>query len=149
MLLFVGFGWGNPAPYNPHNLKYKKWGSVLVAIAGPLSNIISLFVFGFALKFLRLYTGFAPDNLLLQFLMFLALINLVLLVFNLIPIPPLDGSKVLFTVLPDRFNEFKYMLAKNGPMILIFLVIADSFLPGFSIFGGLFNWVWGLVYWMF
>ncbi len=45
MLMFVGFGWGNPAPYNPYNLKYKKWGSAIVAWAGPLSNIISLLIF--------------------------------------------------------------------------------------------------------
>ncbi|MBI5621291.1 site-2 protease family protein [Candidatus Falkowbacteria bacterium] len=149
MLLMVGFGWGNPAPYNPYNLKYQKWGPALVAVAGPLSNIISLFVFGFLFKFLRLYTGLAPDNLLLQFLMFLALINLVLLVFNLIPIPPLDGSQVLFAALPSRYNDFKYLLAKNGPIILILLVLADSFLPGVSIFSGLFNWVWNLIYWLF
>jgi Zn-dependent protease len=149
MLLFIGFGWGNPAPFNPYNLKNRKWGPALVALAGPLSNIISLFIFGFAFKILRLYTNLAPSNLLLQFLIYLALVNLVLLVFNLIPIPPLDGSRVLLTVLPDKFNDFKYRLVKNGPLILIFLVIVDSFLPGFSIFGRLFNWVWGLVYWLF
>ncbi|MFA5076584.1 MAG: site-2 protease family protein [Patescibacteria group bacterium] len=149
MLVFVGFGWGNAAPYNPYNLKYKKWGSALVAVAGPLSNLLSLVFFGLAFKFLRLYTNLPPDNLLLQFLMFLALVNVALLLFNLIPVPPLDGSHILFAVLPDRFNEFKYRLAHNGPMVLVFLVVLDSFLPGFSLFGSLFSWAWNLVYFLF
>jgi len=149
MLMVVGFGWGKPAPYNPYNLRYKKWGAALVAIAGPLSNIISLLVFGLASKFLRIYTGLASDNLLLMFLYFLAMINMVLLVFNLIPIPPLDGSKLLFTVLPDRFNDFKYQLTKNGPMILLTLVMIDYLVPGLSLFGSLFNWAQGLLYWLF
>lgn len=148
MLMFVGFGWGNPAPFNPYNLRYKKWGSSLVALAGPLSNLISLMVFGLAFKFLRLYSSLPSDNLLPQFLMFLTLVNMVLLVFNLIPIPPLDGSKVLFAVLPERYNELKYQLAKNGPIILIVLVLADSFF-NLNIFGALFGWVWNLVYRLF
>ncbi|MFA5359119.1 MAG: site-2 protease family protein [Patescibacteria group bacterium] len=149
MLLLVGFGWGNPAPYNPYNLRNKKWGTTIISLAGPFSNIASLVVFGLAFKFLRIYTNLSPDNLLLQFLMFLSLVNMVLLVFNLIPIPPLDGSKVLFAALPDRFNEFKYRFEKNGPFVLLGLVILDSFLPGYSIFGSLFQWVWNLVYWLF
>ncbi|MFA6534452.1 MAG: site-2 protease family protein [Patescibacteria group bacterium] len=148
MLLFVGFGWGNPAPYNPYNLRYKKWGTALVAFAGPLSNVISLLVFGLASKFLRIYTNLPTDNLLLEFLMFLALVNLVLLVFNLIPIPPLDGSKILFTVLPDKYNNFKISLMHNGPWVLLILIIADNFL-GISIFGRLFQWVWNIVYLLF
>lgn len=149
MLLFVGFGWGNPAPYNPYNLKYKKWGSAIVAVAGPLSNIISLIIFGFAIKFLLLYTNLTGENLLIQFLSFLSLVNLVLLVFNLIPIPPLDGSRILLTVLPDRFNEFKYRLVKNGPIILLALILIDSFIPGLSIFGRLFSFVANIIYRLF
>lgn len=136
MLLFVGFGWGRPAPYNPYNLKFRKWGEVFVALAGPLSNLISIIVFGILARFLAPSLGMA--NLFVQFLDFLILINIVLLVFNLIPIPPLDGSQLLFHLLPPRWHHIKVNLAKNGPWILIMLIIADNFL-GINIFGGLFD----------
>ena len=136
MLLFVGFGWGKPAPYNPYNLKYHKWGEVLVALAGPASNLISVIIFGLLANLLVNILG--PVNLLIQFLSFLVLINIVLLVFNLIPIPPLDGSKFLFAVLPTKYNHLKMQLIQNGPWILLFLIIADNFL-GINIFGRLFN----------
>src|SRR3989338_5617446 len=126
LLLVAGFGWGKPAPYNPYNLKFRRWGEVLVALAGPLSNLLSIVIFGIAGNLLA--PILAPTNLLLQFLGSLIGINIVLLVFNLIPIPPLDGSKLLFTLLPDSFQEFKVKLAQNGPWILLMLVVADNFL---------------------
>ncbi len=141
LLLVAGFGWGKPAPYNPYNLKFRRWGEVLVALAGPLSNLLSIVIFGIAGNLLA--PVLAPTNLLLQFLGSLIGINIVLLVFNLIPIPPLDGSKLLFTLLPDQFREFKVKLAQNGPWILLMLVVADNFL-GINIFGGLFNFFFTL-----
>lgn len=136
LLLFVGFGWGRPAPFNPYNLKYRKWGESLVAMAGPLSNLVSIIIFRIAIEFLAPTLG--PANLLIQFLGFLVLINIVLLAFNLLPIPPLDGSKVLFALLPDTYHEFKTKLLANGPWILLMLIIADNFL-GINIFGRLFS----------
>ena len=136
MLLFVGFGWGKPAPYNPYNLKFQKWGEALVALAGPVSNLISIVIFGLLGNLLASYLG--PGNLLLQFLGFLLLINIVLLVFNLIPIPPLDGSKLLFAILPQRFNYVEQYLTARGPWILLVLIIADNFL-GINIFSRLFD----------
>lgn len=135
LLLFVGFGWGKPAPYNPYNLKSRRWGEMLIALAGPASNLVSIIVFGLAIKFLG--GGLGPENLLVQFLVFLILINIVLLVFNLIPIPPLDGSKVLFAFLPARHIALRALLEQRGPLILLFLIIADNFL-GINIFGRLF-----------
>ncbi|MEK7139092.1 MAG: site-2 protease family protein [Patescibacteria group bacterium] len=143
-LLLIGFGWGNPAPYDPRQLRIKKWGPALVALAGPASNIVSAVVFGVALHFLSTLAGLGTDNLLLNALLLLVLVNIALLLFNLIPIPPLDGSQVLLTLLPDRFFSFKVALLRQGPMILIFLLIFDGFLPGLSIFGRLFGWVWAL-----
>lgn len=136
MLLFVGFGWGKSAPYNPYNLKFQKWGEALVAMAGPISNLLSIVVFGLLGRLLTPYLG--AGNLLLQFLAFLLLINIVLLVFNLIPIPPLDGSKLLFAILPARFNYVEQYLTARGPWILLMLIIADNFL-GINIFGRLFD----------
>jgi Zn-dependent protease len=136
LLLVVGFGWGRPAPFNPHNLKYRKWGEVIVALAGPLANVISIIVFIIAVRILGSILD--PTNLLLQFLSFLILINIILLAFNLIPIPPLDGSKVLFELLPAKYQHIKVSLTKNGPWLLLMLIFADNFL-GINIFGRIFS----------
>ncbi len=139
MLILVGFGWGKPVPVNPYNLRHGKAGRIIVATAGILSNLIFAIIFGFVLKFMVLYGALAPDNVLGSFLVFLVYINVMLMVFNLLPIPPLDGSKVLMDLLPSpRYDRVKIFLMTKGPLLLLFLVIFDNFLP-FSIFGTLFN----------
>lgn len=143
MLLLVGFGWGKPVPFNPYNLKYPKWGPAIVSIAGPLSNLISFIFFGIILKLLITFTALSPANLLLQFLGLLLEINLILMIFNLIPIPPLDGSKVLFAVLPAKYDNFKVLLETRGPLILISLIILDNFL-NLGLLSALFNWILNL-----
>lgn len=136
MLLFAGFGWGKPVPVNPYSLKWQKWGTAVVSLAGPVSNFISVFLFILMFKGLA---GFLPlDNLLFVFLSYLILINTILGVFNLIPIPPLDGSKVLFAVLPDSMEDFKRKFKVNGPWILIVLIILDNFV-GINVFGRIFD----------
>lgn len=136
LLLVAGFGWGRPAPFNPHNLKYHRWGEVMVALAGPASNLISIALFMALAAVLGPVLG--PMNLLMQFLGLLILINMVLLVFNLIPIPPLDGATLLFELLPDRLSHIKNQLSRNGPWILLMLIIADNFL-GINIFSRIFG----------
>lgn len=138
MLLFVGFGWAKPVPINPYNLKSQRLGTAIVSLAGPLSNLVGVLVFGLILKFVSPSLG--PSNLLVNFLFLLALVNFSLFLFNLIPIPPLDGSKVLLSAIPDKFAEFKEKYELYGPYALLFLVIADGFLP-FSIFGAMFNFM--------
>ncbi|PKL72129.1 site-2 protease family protein [Candidatus Kuenenbacteria bacterium HGW-Kuenenbacteria-1] len=144
MLLSIGFGWGKPVPYNPNNLKNQKWGPAIVAFAGPLSNIISFFIFIGIFKYLIPFLKFTPSDLLVYFLSYLIIINIILAIFNLIPIPPLDGSKILFAVLPDQFENFKISLEQNGPYILIGLLVLDN-LFNIGIFSSLFNWVIGLI----
>jgi len=149
MLVLVGFGWGKPVPVNYYNLKYKKWGAAMVSLAGPLANLIGIVVFGISLKLISIFTTLTVGNLLVQFINLLIIINAVLLVFNLIPIPPLDGSKVLFTVLDDpKYNDFKKRLEVQGPVILIGLLIVDN-LFNIGIFSALFNTVVRFVYGFF
>ncbi len=113
------FGWARPVPYNPYNLKNQKWGPAVVAAAGPISNIFLAVVFGFLM---RLGAGALWLEGSLGLISSVVVINLVLAFFNLVPIPPLDGSKVAFAFLPFRFREFEEFLESWGPAILIFFV---------------------------
>ncbi len=109
MLFLFGFGWAKPVPYNPANFKNKKWGSVLTALAGPLSNL--LLGFAFALMLSGLFVGknmlqpeFTNFEEILYTLFGLGVsVNVSLAIFNLIPIPPLDGSKIVFGFLPSKW----------------------------------------------
>ncbi len=113
-------GWARPVPFNPYNLKSAKWGEAIVAVAGPLSNIAIAVIFGIVIR-----VGIAKDLLDPQFLglaSFVVLINLVLAIFNMIPIPPLDGSKILFSILPHKWSHLRWQLEKFG-LIFVFLFI--------------------------
>lgn len=136
MLLLAGFGWGKPVPVNPYNLRFKRYGEAIVSLAGPASNFIMVFLIGILYKLLLTYTAIGFENMLYIFLEILLQINLILGVFNLIPIPPLDGSKVLFSFLPYSLEHFKIRLEQSGPMLLLGLIIIDRFL-NINIFGGI------------
>lgn len=149
MLLFIGFGWGKPVPYNPHNLKYPRWGPMLVGIAGPIANLVGVVIAGIALKFVTDFGNLPPGNLLVPFLVFLVRINIVLMLFNLIPVPPLDGSRILLSILAaPKYARIRFLLETRGPILLIGLIILDS-LFGLNIFGRLFQGVIGLVFRIF
>ena len=107
-------GWAKPVPINPYNFKDQRWGSLKVSIAGPATNFLIAVVFGLAVRFLPL-----PVDVLV-FFSIIVFYNLLLGLFNLIPIPPLDGSHVLFSFLPERFNQFKLFLHQYGFFVLIF-----------------------------
>ncbi len=127
-LLTGGFviGWAKPVPFNPYNLRNQKWGEAIVAFAGPLSNICIALIFGLLLRF-GLPAGLFGQSFALIVSM-IVYINLVLATFNLVPIPPLDGSKILFSFLPYNMQYIRNFLEKNGVYILIFFVF---FLWGF------------------
>lgn len=116
----IVFGWAKPVPFNPYNLRDQKWGIAMVAAAGPLSNIGIAIVFGILMR-LAPTLGFASE----QFFFIasaIVLINIILAVFNLIPIPPLDGSKVLFSLLPYRYRNIEVFLSRYGIFILLFFI---------------------------
>lgn len=113
------FGWAKPVPVNPLNFRDKKYGSALVSLAGPGSNLSIALIFGLVLRFLPL-TEFSPA--LVTIFSYIVILNILLAVFNLLPIPPLDGSHILFTFLPRRFAALKIILSQFGLFILLFII---------------------------
>jgi len=116
MLLFTGFGWGKPVPFDPYNLKNPRKDSALIALAGPASNLL------FALVLAILYQVFGLTTYLPIFLALISL-NVTLAVFNLVPIHPLDGGKIIIGFLPlDLAREWQGIMNRYGILILIFML---------------------------
>lgn len=118
------FGWAKPVPYNPDKLKYLKWGPAFVALAGPLVNIVIAVFFGLGQRFLGGVSGLETMGLevLMKLFSYIILINLGLAIFNLVPIPPLDGSKVLFALLPLGLKRFEIWLENFGFALLLLFI---------------------------
>lgn len=140
-------GWAKPVPVNPYNLRSQRWGEALVAVAGPLSNIIIAVVFGLIIR-VAMATGFIASSgtLSLAFLEITSIIifiNLLLAVFNLVPIPPLDGSKILFAILPEKTRAYRDFFERAGFfLVLIFILFFWHII--FPIVSRLFSLVSGL-----
>jgi len=133
MLLLAFFGWAKPVPINPMYYKNRRRGVVLVSIAGPLSNILVALVCAIPVIYLEAkYGGYSFKNfsinaVIYNFCLVLYIININLAVFNIIPVPPLDGSKILGAILPPR--QYFRLLQYENYIGLIFLIIVFVF-PG-------------------
>ncbi|HEY0128175.1 MAG TPA: site-2 protease family protein [Rubrobacteraceae bacterium] len=122
MLLMAGFGWGKPTPVMPAKLRGGVLGPVAVALAGPISNLVVVAICA-ALFLLDVFRD--PGGYLLILVVMVASTNALLFVFNLIPIPPLDGAKVLFPFLPRALDGFVDFMNQYGPFILLGLILVS------------------------
>jgi Zn-dependent protease len=136
LMLLMGFGWAKPVPVNMNNFKHPKWGMAITAFAGPLSNIllasVAMFLYGlFVVQLLALEAG---ESIVIMMLNTVYL-SVALAIFNMLPIPPLDGSKVLFSLLPEGLY-YKLMRVERYGIIILIIVMNSGLLFGFDILSG-------------
>jgi len=132
MIFIAHFGWGKPVPFNYNNLKHPRRDAAFISIAGPLTNLLTAVVIAVLIKYLPL-----PD-LPFEILRAVYSLSIILFLFNLIPISPLDGSKLLGLVIPRSREDWYMRFLSQGPIYIILLIIADRLIAeitGFSFFG--------------
>lgn len=123
-LLLIGFGWGRPVEFDPYNLKNRTRDAAIIALAGPASNLVLAFVASLLIRFL-----FPGVNIFSETLIHLVAINISLAIFNLVPVAPLDGEKIIYALLPKLTAiEYRMFMRKNGLFVLLLLML--------PIFGG-------------
>ncbi len=142
LLLFISqspilVGWAKPVPINPYNFKDQKWGTLKVSIAGPATNFLIAIIFSIFVRLLNTQQQLffiSPQQIVFftELLGIVAIYNFLWGLFNLVPIPPLDGSWILFRFLPQRFEKFKMFIQQYGLFILIFFIFFGG-LSGLSL----------------
>ena len=134
MLVLAGspilLGWAKPVPYNPFNLRNQKWGPALVGAAGPLANIFVALFFGAVIRVGIMQPYSSQLAAFLGIVQNIVFLNIVLAVFNLVPIPPLDGSKVLLSALPTHMWRVGQMLEMYGFALLLIFIFFFSDIVG-------------------
>ena len=115
------FGWAKPVPYNPYNLRNGKTGELMVALAGPLSNLSIAVIFSILIRIGTAYGTFGDSAI--QIFAVVVIVNIALAIFNLIPIPPLDGSKILFSLLPYHLRGIQTFLERYSLAFIVALLL--------------------------
>ncbi len=143
MSYFLGgfiIGWAKPVPYNPYNLRPSRWSEAIVAVAGPLSNLSIAIFFGLLL---RVGVGGVLNEAFIGVTASVVFINIFLAVFNLVPLPPLDGSKVLLALFPEKFGDIRAFFERYGLfLLLLFIFFLGQVLVPIAM--GLFTLITGL-----
>lgn len=116
------FGWAKPVPYNPYNLKPGRWSEAMVAAAGPGANIVIALIFGLLLRYATASGAAWATPAFVQITAVIVFINILLAIFNLMPIPPLDGSKLLFAIFPSKLHEIRAFFDRYGLILIIFFI---------------------------
>lgn len=111
-------GWAKPVPFNPYNFSNPRWGGALVAVMGPVSNILVALLAALVLVLIPV-----QSLLLIGIMQMIIITNIALAVFNLVPIPPLDGHHILFALIPERYAHIKYQLQRYSMVLVIIFVI--------------------------
>jgi len=125
------FGGAKPVPFNPDRVRYDEWGAALVALAGPLTNLfLAFFIFGIAILVGINPVGFNPDSIWRLVFTYGVMVNLGFFVFNMIPIPPLDGSRVLYALAPEPVRRAMEYVEQYGLIFVFVLVLFASSLIG-------------------
>lgn len=136
MLFVIGLGWAKPVPVDPRYFANPKRDMLWVALAGPAANMGLALLSGLIIRFLTsdpsAYLSGALGPILISMMVRSLQINLMLAVFNMLPVPPLDGSKIMYSLLPPQYAHWNYNLERYGPMVLFGLVMMGM-LTGFSI----------------
>jgi len=132
------FGWAKPVPVNPYNFRDKRWGGLKVALSGPASNFGIAIVFGLFIRIIDITGTLGLFLPLAQLFGVIIYLNILLGIFNLVPLPPLDGSWVLFSFFPHRAQRIRIFLQQYGLLILISVLL----------FGG-FEWLYVIINWIF
>jgi Zn-dependent protease len=150
MLAIIGapiFGGAKPVPFNPARVRYDEWGAALIAVAGPLTNLLIAFVvFG-----VYVLAGQPSTGIFAQILVTSVMVNLGFFIFNIIPIPPLDGSRVLYALAPDFVRRGMEMIEQYGIILVFIIVLAASSLIGefmrtaINFFISVFSHIFGLL----
>ena len=142
MMFLAGFGWAKPVPVNPNYFKKPKQGMALTALAGPVSNFLLALIMLLGARIFCDVAAYTETNQrILDFLLMVAILSIGLGLFNLVPIPPLDGSKVLFAVLSDRAYDQLMRYERYGMLVLFALVFFDV---GNSALSQAISWVFDL-----
>jgi Zn-dependent protease len=142
-LLFFRFGWAKPVPINPNNFKDRKWGTIAVSLAGPFANFLLAIVCTLLYKLIEPFVFGSKIAEFFYIILYLAsVMNVGLMVFNLIPIPPLDGSKVLMEFLPYKARYKMYTIERYSGFILIILLYTNILSPLLAL---LRNWVFSFI----
>lgn len=116
----VTFGWAKPVPYNPYNLRGGKWGPAIVGIAGPAANLFLAIFFSLILHSEVFQSLLSPA--VLPLIVGAIYINITLFVVNMIPVPPIDGSKILFSLIPYRYNHIVEFMEKYQLTLILFVI---------------------------